>query len=112
LDQGALECGGRVLSFFPSDPRVWDICKSYAIAEGVIIDEAARVAENMMWPVMEKYITLNWKILEPIFQSLTYFQFTLLHLFGSSQLAHHVTELRGHCSRRLEASCFCADHGI
>ena len=39
------------------------VASSYAVAEGLIIDEAARVAETMIWPIVEKYITLNWKIL-------------------------------------------------
>jgi hypothetical protein len=39
------------------------IANSYAFAEGLIVDEAARVPETMMWPIMEKYITLNWKVL-------------------------------------------------
>jgi|SRR5436190_9147 superfamily I DNA and/or RNA helicase len=39
------------------------VASSYAFAEGLIIDEAARVAETMIWPIVEKYITLNWKIL-------------------------------------------------
>jgi superfamily I DNA and/or RNA helicase len=39
------------------------ITASYGFAEGLIIDEAARVSEPMMWPIMDKYSTLNWKIL-------------------------------------------------
>jgi superfamily I DNA and/or RNA helicase len=39
------------------------VANGYGFAEGLIIDEAACVAEPMIWPIMDKYTTLNWRIL-------------------------------------------------
>jgi superfamily I DNA and/or RNA helicase len=39
------------------------VADSYCRAEGLIIDEAARVPESANWPIMKQYVELTWKIL-------------------------------------------------
>jgi len=39
------------------------VANAYSKAEGLVIDEAARVVESQNWPIMEKYRELVWKLL-------------------------------------------------
>jgi len=39
------------------------VASAYSKAEGLVIDEAARVVESQNWPIMEKYGELVWKLL-------------------------------------------------
>jgi hypothetical protein len=39
------------------------VANAYSKAEGLVIDEAARVMESQSWPIMEKYGELVWKLL-------------------------------------------------
>ena len=39
------------------------VANAYSKAEGLVIDEAARIVESQNWPIMEKYGELVWKLL-------------------------------------------------
>jgi superfamily I DNA and/or RNA helicase len=53
----------KIIAFTLATAATAIVANSYGFAEGLIIDEAARVAEPMIWPIMDKYPTLNWRIL-------------------------------------------------